>query len=885
MSLDDWLEDHDWAIVDTHNLPQRTEVLYPAGELGLHDCAVRFLEAEYNGSMYRHQLEGLRQILSRKNVCLTTGAASGKSLVFQVAALNEIATDTHARLLAIYPLKALGREQEQRWQGVLGYLGNTARVGRVDGSVQMSQRLSVLRKANVIVMTPDVIHAWLLSNIGEAAIRRFLQNTKLVVVDEVHVYTGVFGSNAAFLFRRLAHAMKLLGATPQYITASATVANPSGHLASLFGVDFTVIDRELDTSPRYPLDILFVKPPGSSDMLTECAQLIEHIVRTEESKSIVFVDNRKQTEHLASILSRSQEAAEVDTDHPAFDDLERLDVLPFRAGYESHDREVIQKRLSEGSLNGVISTSALELGIDIPFLDTAILIGVPASLTAFWQRIGRVGRAGPGRVVIINTGDVLDEQIFREPKEFFSRPLAEPHLYLNNRRVQYIHAMCLARDGGEHDQAMTAAGHSESSDFTTEVAWPDGFLEMCRRERTGQVPVELQQMKSEAGEDPNHVFPLRDVESQFQIELRQHSEVQPLGSLSFSQLMREAYPGAVYLYITRPYRVYKVSLSSKHVKVRHEKRYTTRPQKLPTLIFPYFDQERVYKATRFSDMTVVECDLQVREQIQGYKERRGPNEFAVQYPTDPSTGVYWDRERLTRLYFTTGTLVAHPAMNSARALTDLASLLFEAFVLHVPVERHDIAFATDLCRAETQLLPKGQKFVVIYDQTYGSLRISARVASRDILETCLSTVVSLLEQIEDLPVGKRDSAFLPQTVQDSSAGTDDCLELARLMYSCVKEGTKAATDLGTASLVAPGGLIKVIAPGSRGVDLRRHNEEFEVKDIIDHPMGGVGYFGRHESTPEGTDEIIQVENLEPIPGVSEFAFFDPATKQLSEFTE
>lgn len=885
MTLHEWLEEHDWATVYAHTLPERAEELYPAEELRLHNCAMRFLETKYNGRIYRHQLEGIRQVLLGKNVCLTTGAASGKSLVFQAAALNEIATDTRAGILAIYPLKALGREQEQRWQSALGYLGNTAPVGRVDGSVGMSQRLSVFRKANVIVMTPDVVHAWLLSNIGETAIRRFLQNTKMVVVDEVHVYTGVFGSNAAFLFRRLAHAMRSLGATPQYIAASATIANPLDHLTRLFGVDFTVIGQELDTSPRHALDIFFVKPPGSSDMLTECAQLIEHIVRTEESKSIAFVDSRKQTEHLASILSRSHGVAEADAEHAAFDHLNTLDVLPFRAGYESHDREVIQKRLSEGSLNGVISTSALELGIDIRFLDSAILIGVPASLTAFWQRIGRVGRAGPGRVVIVNTGDVLDEAVFREPEGFFSRPLAEPNLYLNNRRVQYIHAMCLARHGGEHDQVVSAAELSESADFSTEVAWPDGFLEMCKLERTGQVPVELQQMKLEAGEDPNHVFPLRDVESQFQIELRQGTEVQRLGSLSFSQLMREAYPGAVYYYITQPYRVYKVSIGRKLVNVRPEKRYTTRPQKLPTLIFPYFDQERVYQATRLSDMTVVECDLQVREQIQGYKERRGPNEFAVQYPTDPAAGVYWDRERLTRLYFTTGTLLAHPAMNSARALTDFASVLFEAFLLHVPVERHDIAFATDLCRAETQLLQKGQKFVVIYDQTYGSLRISERLASKDILEMCLSTVVGLLEQVEDLTGREQDSALPHQTVQDWRAGADGCLELARLMYSCAKEGTEAATDLMSASLVAPTGLVRVIAPGSRGVDLRRSNEEFEVQTIVDHPMGGIGYFGRHVSTPDGTDEIVRVENIEPVPGVSKLAFFDPTTKQLSEFME
>lgn len=218
----------------------------------------------------------------------------------------------------------------------------------------------------------------LLPNIGDSTIWRFIQRLRLLIADEVHSYTGVFGSNTAFLFRRLEHVMDLAGSQASYITASATMRDPSEHLRALFERGFSLVDNFHDTSGRHELTIYMVQPKGK-DVLGSVSSFIEQVAKNSSARFICFVDSRKQAELVATIVARSHRsaAAEVDGDpHVTYDQLQTYDVLPYRAGLEQRDRAVIQDRLSSGSLRGVISTSALELGIDVPHLDLGILVGL-----------------------------------------------------------------------------------------------------------------------------------------------------------------------------------------------------------------------------------------------------------------------------------------------------------------------------------------------------------------------------------------------------------------------------------------------------------------------------------------------------------------------------
>jgi DEAD/DEAH box helicase domain-containing protein len=811
---------------------------------------------------------------------MTTRTASGKSLVFYVTALEQLQRTPGARILALYPLKALGIEQEARWNHALETAGLSHRAGRIDGQVDVNARAGILRACRVVVMTPDVVHAWLLSNLEERAIRQFLSGLTLVIVDEVHSYTGVFGSHAAYLFRRLQHAMDLLGARCQFVGASATMARPEVHLNQLLGRSVAVVGADEDTSPRHPLTVSFMQPSRTSDFLTEITRFLEQLAASPDTRFICFVDSRKLTEHITAILSRRHEADDAaDEDQtvqpgdapPAHggspaDALERLDVLPFRAGYESEDRDRIQRRLSRGRLRGVVSTSALELGIDIPHLNTAVLVGIPRSSTSLYQRIGRVGRSAPGRVVVVHSGDVRDEAVFQDPGALLELPVAEGALYLENRRIQYIHALCLARTGGEHDQA---GGPDE---FTTRVEWPDGFVSLCQKERIGEIPPDLQAMKLEAGEDPNHVFPIRDVEAQFRVELRQGPAQRPLGSLSHSQVMRETYPGAVYYYATEPYRVYAVYTHTRQVLVRTAKRYTTNPIALPTLVFPNLS-DGVLKSMRLGELLAVDCSVQVREVIVGFKERRGNREIRHHYPLDLSSGIRFDRERFTRNFFTTGTVLTHPAFNGPEVkMETIASMLYDAFLQIVPYESRDVQMAWDSHRISRPGVEKGSRFLALYDQTYGSLRLSSRLLDVDVLREVCSRAFEMARswwKDEENPV-------TPQTLQ--------VLEKLR----CDVMETPEDTALGW-SPVAPrpdedGAFEVVILPGSVGLALAQNDAEFRVESVFFSPLHrGVAYRGQYLTsgiTSDGLSVVLAANMVRPVVGESQLGRYYLATGEI-----
>jgi DEAD/DEAH box helicase domain-containing protein len=858
MNVDKFLIENKWQKNHQESVSGREKEVLQVDDLSLSPAAVKFLRSAFSG-LYRHQRAALEASLQKRNVCLTTGTASGKSLVFYVAALEALQLLPNSKILVVYPLKALGREQEDRWQDALTGAGLGVQIGRIDGQVLPALRPEILKRSRVVIMTPDIIHAWLLSNLSNKAVLQFLQSTRLIIVDEVHSYSGVFGSNAALLFRRLRHLIDLLGAAPKFVCASATISEPKRHLEKLIGVQFDVIGPQLDTSPRFETTVKLVTPPRAADLLSEASHVLQYLAAETDSRFLAFVDSRKQAEHISSIVARNIHKGREDEDKLASsEDLKRLDVLPFRAGYEEEDRNLIQDRLRAGSLRGVISTSALELGIDIPYLDTALLVGVPRSLTSLYQRIGRIGRHKPGEVIIINTGSVFDEAIFREPANLFSRPLAEGALYLENVRLQYIHALCLARQEGEHDQVAAFTGHQ---DFTSNIAWPEGFTELCRKERTGEVPLDLQAMKAECGDNPNHVFPLRDVEKQYKVELQQGPVRESKGSLSGAQMMREAYPGAVYYYATQPFRVYKVNQASKTVHVRREKRYTTKPQMLPTLVYPNLSAGNVHNTARYGDLLVLECNLQVKESVNGFKERRGGNEFPVTYPIDPvRNGVQSRSPRFTRNFFTTGVVLTHPALANPKVKYDaLAKLLYEAFGMTIPFERQDINFAADKHRVAHAPIAEGSPFIVIYDQTYGSLHLSGRLCQDAHLQLVLKACSDLVKNEQSL-----------SDAVETTAALNDILACAQ------KQRQPLMLSAGSAEVQAGNAArVRVIMPGSRGIGVRRNNEEFVVERVLYHPrVNGLAYRGRYQSTTNETvAEIVPVEGLVEIPGESQMGYY------------
>lgn len=961
MSVQDFFTKNQWNVVDILATEPRAAELLPFDDLPLSPTGQAFLSQSYPAGIYRHQKEALRHSLDGENVCLVTGTASGKSLVFQTAAVNLLSRDPKARVMAIYPMKALGNEQRERWQATLAGAGLAAPselenlVGRIDGNVPPGFRQGILERSRVVVFTPDIIHAWMFSNLNNPAVIQFLRDVRLIVVDEVHAYSGVFGSNAAFLFRRLQHLLNLLGSPAQFICASATIAHPAEHLQSLIGQPFTLIGPELDSSPRFPLDVYLTEPPGSGRFLDEVVQLLDFLTHQANTRFIAFVDSRKQVELISSILNRllretakaaaaeaaavAAAAAEVaaasaaaaaaealangeevfDTDDiilprrlppknrgkggwgrsgkdrdeedaPAtgpYDEpdpevevsgvLQQLNVVPYRAGYEDHDRRQIQERLAQSTLNGVVSTSALELGIDIPHLDVCVLIGVPGSATSLQQRIGRIGRHGPGIVIVVNGGDVHDQAVFAHPQSFFQRPLAESALYLENEHIQYIHALCLARSGGEHDTVLEIAAKTDAraaaafarrtrAPWSSPVDWPQNFIALCLQERAGQVPRHLVSLRNEAHERPNYTFPLRDVESQFKVERRDGPNVSSMGSLSFAQLMREAYPGAIYYYATIPYRVTRVNVKSKTVTVRREKRYTTQPQKTLPAVFPRLSAGGVFAAAQQDKLVTLEADLLVRESIRGVLEQRGRTETLYPYPLSREMGFSQEQPYFSRNYFTTGVVVSHPALAGEGVnLEGLAAVVYEAFLLLVPFERQDIGYAADRLRVEREpFFQKGQPFISVYDQIYGSLRLSTRLLNPRLLGQVL---------VEAALLARRQEALA------ASAATMNALyAMARAAFRDARQELAFGAD-SPQEVRDPARWERIVMPGSKGLMVRT-NEEFQVIRILNTPVG-LSYEGTPASMQgSGASVMPLLSDVAEIPGESEVGWYDLETSVL-----
>lgn len=320
-------------------------------------------------------------------------------MVFMTLAAELTMRDRFARVLALYPAKALIQDQLPKWQAFMEPFG--VRVGFIDGSVAVSGRERILASCRIVAMTPDVAHAWLMSRLAKKAVSDFVSKLSLLVLDEAHVYDGAFGTNMAYFLRRLSVAATSF----RLICSTATVGEPESFMRQLTGREMRVLNADADGS-KLSVKTLLLSPTDPKGSFDRMVQLLKNLAAYGQARFLAFGDSRKAVELIvAAILRQEKDPVPEDPAGPDEDDADAPEepesepklehVLPYRAGYEDEDRTAIQKALTEGSLAGVVSTSALELGLDIGDLDIVVLLNTPPSATAFQQRIGRAGRRSP----------------------------------------------------------------------------------------------------------------------------------------------------------------------------------------------------------------------------------------------------------------------------------------------------------------------------------------------------------------------------------------------------------------------------------------------------------------------------------------------------------
>jgi DEAD/DEAH box helicase domain-containing protein len=413
--------------------------------------------------LYSHQAAALQAFLDGRDVCLATSTASGKSLVFMAAATHLLLTDSRATVLALYPAKALIQDQIRKWKAQLEPFGIP--FGYIDGGVPTEARRGILRTSRVVLMTPDVSHAWLLSHLADAEIKRFLSSLRLLILDETHVYEGVFGTNMAYLLRRLQVASGL----GQLICSSATLGKPAEFLQQLTGREPVTLGADADSSGTPPKEIAVLRCV-SGNAFDGIVTLLVTLGSGGRGRFLAFADSRRMVELVVEAIHGSaRPKSDGDDDESAEAEPEpgeKHRVLPYRAGYEEEDRKQIQEALNDGRLAGVVATSALELGIDIGDLDLIVLLGPPPSVKAFRQRLGRVGRKRPATCLILDDEGLLADSTERL-ESYLQREPEPSWLYLENRYIQYANALCASFE--------LAEGRAEGRDLSPFRSLPPSF--------------------------------------------------------------------------------------------------------------------------------------------------------------------------------------------------------------------------------------------------------------------------------------------------------------------------------------------------------------------------------------------------------------------------
>ena len=389
--------------------------------------------------LYSHQADAINKARQGKNVVIVTPTASGKTLAFNIPVFEALTNDKKATALYIYPTKALTNDQLKVLRDLERDTGVKALANVYDGDTPQYQRASIRENSRIILSNPYGLHQYLPWHYKW---RSFLQNLKFIVIDEAHVYRGVFGSNVAMLLRRLLRICNYYQANPQIIISSATIANPEEHAKKLTGKDFEIISN--DGAPRGKKLFVFWNPP-----FIDATNTIRRSTH-QETKDLLTLHIIKNLQTLCFTTSRQM--AELITRWTK-EELQRKSpklstaVTAYRAGYLPQERRDIENRLKTKNLIGVVSTNALELGIDIGSLDSVIISGYPGTIISTWQQAGRAGRTNADSLVtLVAFQNPLDQYFMKHPQDFFGRPHEQAIIDLHNRYISLGHIMCAASE-------------------------------------------------------------------------------------------------------------------------------------------------------------------------------------------------------------------------------------------------------------------------------------------------------------------------------------------------------------------------------------------------------------------------------------------------------
>jgi DEAD/DEAH box helicase domain-containing protein len=507
-------------------------------------------------ALWSHQADALESA-RRGHTIVTTGTASGKSLAFNLPVLDTLATDLAARAFYLYPTKALAQDQARKLSE-LG--GRFLRHAIYDGDTPREERRAIRQRSNLVLTNPDMLHVGVLPN--HRSWGDVLANLAWVVVDEAHVYRGVFGSHVANVLRRLRRLARAYGAEPRFVLTSATIANPRQLAERLTGLDVLLVDR--DGAPHAEREVVMWNPPlvdealgkrGSA--LSEAAMLLAGLVE-RGVRTICFLKSRRGVE----LIQRFARLRLEDAGRP--DLAER--IAPYRAGYTPMQRREIERRLAEGELLAVVATNALELGIDVGDLDAAICVTFPGTVASLRQMWGRAGRRDTGLAMYVAGEDALDQFFCRHPDEFLERPVERAILDHESEEIHLAHLAAAA-----YELPLTP----EDEDVFGE-RWEEHARRLVKqgrlRERGGRY------LPRGPGY-PAARIALRSA-SPDSVAIVESAGGEVIGTVEASRAPSAVHPGAVYLHMGLAYEVEDLDLAGRRALVRRfDGDWYTQPKK------------------------------------------------------------------------------------------------------------------------------------------------------------------------------------------------------------------------------------------------------------------------------------------------------------------
>jgi len=701
-------------IVHIEHIPRR-QAEYAELEQPLEESLHHYLREQHLLPLYTHQAEAINYARKGMNVMVSTSSASGKTLCYNIPVTEVVLSEAGSCALYLFPTKALAQDQLRTLRD---YPRLSRDVSTFDGDTPQEERAGIRKSARVVLTNPDMLHIGILPN--HQSWSRLLRHLRYVVVDEAHIYRGVFGSHVGGVLRRLRRLCRFYGSNPRFICCSATIANPGEHAERLVGLPFRVVAS--DGSPYGGKDFIFWNPPIIDEAKSvrrsansEASSLFAELVNSD-IRSLVFARTRRLTELIYNYTRKR--LAETS---PA----QAKKIKPYRAGYLPEERRQIEKELFGGKLTGVVATTALELGIDIGDLEATVLTGYPGSIASTWQQAGRSGRSGDKSMsFLIGLDSPLDQYFMRHPDSFFGKSFENALVNPDNPYILRAHLLCAAWElplTSRDEEVFGSAFERERM-----VLEGEGLL---REQKSGRwylspkiaYPAQGINIRSTSGEN----FVIVDTSTDSLLETVE-------ASVAFFQI----HPGAIYLHQGEAYLVNELDLTARTAYATPTSaNYYTQTKELTDLRIV-----RVLRGKTCGQARVYLGEVEVTTTVVGFKKKAQFTEEVIgEEPLDlppqhfPTVALWFDLPakvvaRLDReqLDFAGG---LHAAEHAAIAILPLFALC----------DRNDIGGVSTPLHPDT-----GRAQVFIYDAYPGGIGISEK--GFDLVEQLWQTTLRAIEE-------------------------------------------------------------------------------------------------------------------------------------------